>query len=73
MKTTELNEIYNLVTIKWNNIPQPGIFHTIQDALIEIAKISNFNTTGKYHIVTPYCKYEVTDIFQMKCKRIQTF
>jgi len=73
MKTEELNEIYSLVAIKWNDIPQPGIFHTIQDALIEIAKISHFNTTGKYYIITPYCKYEVTDIFQMKLKKIKTF
>lgn len=73
MKIEQLNEYYNRVTIKWNDIPQPGIQHTIQEALVEIAKISNFNTTGTYHIITPYAKYEITDIFQMKLKQIQTF
>lgn len=78
MKTEQLNEWYNKVTIQWKPkhgikfINQPGIFHSIQEALIEIAKISNFNITGTYHIITPYAKYEVTDIFQMKLKEIQT-
>jgi len=79
MKTEELNEQYSIVYIKWkpNNgikfIPQPGMFHTIQEALIEIAKLSQFNTTGQYHIITPYCKYEVIDTFKMKIKKIETF
>jgi len=77
MTATELNERYPIVRILWKPdggikfIYQPGIFHTIQDALIEIAKISNFNITGIYHIVTPYSTYEITDIFQMKLNKIK--
>jgi len=76
MKTEELNAWYVIVRISWKPkngirfILQPGIFHTIQEALIEIAKISHFNTTGEYCITTPYGCYEVTDVFQMKVKKV---
>ena len=73
--TQQLNE-RQYVRISWKPETgtmftlQPGIFHTIQEALVEITKISHFNTTGTYNIITPYEKYEVTDLFQMKCKKI---
>lgn len=77
MKTEELNVFYPMIALFWkpgNGIKffrQPGIFHTIQEALTRVAKISHFNTNGTYHIVTPYAKYEVTDLFQMKLKKIK--
>lgn len=77
MKTEQLNEHYSIVALFWKPdngvkfLRQPGIFHTIQDVLNEIVRISHFNTTGKYQIVTPYSKYEVIDLFQMKLKEIK--
>ena len=76
MIIAELNDRYPMVRILWKPdggikfIYQPGIFHTIKDALIEIDKIFKFNITGTYHIVTPYSTYEIIDIFQMKLRKL---
>jgi len=73
MKTEELNEYYNRVFIRWQNQIQPDFCHTIQEALEVIKKVNSFNRTGQYHIITPYCKYVVTDPNKMELKKIQTF
>jgi len=73
MNKEELNKRYSRIFIRWQNQIQPGVFHTINEALQDIKKTNSFNRTGQYHIVTPYCKYIVTDPDKMELKKIQTF
>jgi len=78
MTTEQLNEHYAIVGLWWKPnkyglqfFRQPGIFHTIQDALNEITKISHFNNFGGiYQITTSHTKYELIDLFQMKLKQV---
>jgi len=65
----EINEWYNLVHVKWNNKIQPGTYcHTIQEALEFIKILSEYNSTGTYHIITPYYKYRVVNLSTMEIK-----
>jgi len=70
----ETNEYYSCVYVKWNNIIQAGTYcHTIKEALKIIKILSDYNNTGTYHIITPYCKYEIIDLFTMKIKKVDDF
>jgi len=70
----EINEWYSIIYVKWNDKIQLGTYcHTIQEALEIIKMLSGYNNTGIYHIVTPYCKYEVINLVTMDVKKINDF